>query len=416
MRAYIQTGIAALVLIGVSAGPAAAAQNAPIDARWMPWLGCWHLWEEQLDPTEQSQRDAPLIEQTSVCIAPIEDSSTGETGVSLTAATRDDVLVERRLIADGTQRTINEEGCEGWDRSEWSHDGQRLFTSGEINCRDAPPRRVSGVSLMASPSSWVDIQLVSLGDRQQLEVRRYTPLAFAQTSGLPGAPSDLPVDPAEIRQARRESTETIVIRDVIDASQKTAPRVVEGLLIETEPNLHLNSEAVIALDDAGISHDVIDLLVALSYPGHFVVEQRNRGGGWSSPGFGGFGGYYDPIWYGDLYPYYITPFGSRAWGTGYYPYLLGASASPFVVLPADGSASAGRVIRNQGYTRVRPRAADTAQPSGRSGSGSTGGRRVGTSGGSSGGGAATGGGYRGGGNSGGGNSGGGGRRAVPRSR
>ena len=151
-------------------------------------------------------------------------------------------------------------------------------------------------------------------------------------------------------------------------------------------------------------------LVALSYPNHFVVEQRSRGGGWSSRGFGGFGRYYDPIWYGDLYPYYVTPFGSRAWGAGYYPYLIGASASPFVVLPADVETSSGRVFRDHGYTRVRPRVADSAQSVGsRGASGSTGGRRVGTSGGS-----ATGGGYRGGG--GGTSSSGSGRTAVPRSR
>ena len=57
----------------------------------------------------------------------------------------------------------------------------------------------------------------------------------------------------------------------------------------------------------GINSGVIDLLVALSYPERFVVERRDRGGSWSSGGLGGFGGgFYDPVWYGDLYPYYIT--------------------------------------------------------------------------------------------------------------
>ena len=88
---------------------------------------------------------------------------------------------------------------------------------------------------MASPSSWVDIQLVSIGDRQQLEIRRYTPMALSETAGLPGAPANLLVEPAEIRQARRVSTEELVLVDVIDASAKTKARVVESLLIETEP-------------------------------------------------------------------------------------------------------------------------------------------------------------------------------------
>ena len=411
----VRTWMAALVLVVASTGTSAGAQNASADARWMPWLGCWQLWEEQFDQSGQPEGEAPLIDQTSVCVAPTED---GPAGVILTAATRADILVERRLIADGAQHRISDAECQGWDRSEWSRDEQRLFTSGEITCSDGPTRRVSGVSLMASPSSWVDIQLVSIGDRQQLEIRRYTPMALSETAGLPGAPANLLVEPAEIRQARRVSTEELVLVDVIDASAKTKARVVESLLIETEPNLQLDSAAVIALDDAGIGHDVIDLLVALSYPDHFVVERRSRSGGWSSPGFGGFGGFggfYDPIWYDDLYPYYVTPFGSRAWGAGYYPYFIGASASPFVVLPSVDieSPSSGRVYRTRGYTRVRPRTADAAQPGGGA-TGSSGGRRVGTSGGSSRGGSATGGGYQGGG--GGTTSSGSGRRAVPRSR
>ena len=414
MRAGIRMGMAALVFVVVSAG-SAAPQDAPIDvvdARWTPWLGCWHLWEEQLDPGAQPRDDAPQIEQTSVCVTPAGN------GVVLTAAVRDDVLVERRLIADGVQRPVDDGDCTGWKRSEWSRDGQRLFTSGEIKCADAPQRQVSGVSLMASTSSWVDIQLVSLGERQQLEVRRYAPTPPSAASNLPGAPASLSVEAADIVQARRASTEALVLLDVLDASEKTAPRVVESLLMETEPNLNLDSDAVIALDDAGISHNVIDLLVALSYPEHFVVQRRNGSGGWSGGapgGFGGFGAYYDPIWYGDLYPYYVTPFGSRVWGTGYYPYFIGGYASPFLVLPSvdlDVASGSGRAYRNYGYTRVSPRVASPAQSGSGGSSGGTGGRRVGT-GGSSGRGVATaGGGYSGGG--GGATSTGSGRTAVPR--
>jgi uncharacterized membrane protein YgcG len=411
MRAYLRIGMGALALVVVNSGSASGSQDVGLDPQWVPWLGCWQLSEEQLDAREEPRGNIALIGQTSVCIAPAEQ------GVLLTAAVRDDVLVERQLIADGARRNIDTAECQGWEQSEWSRDGQRLFTEGEIQCDGAPMRRVHGVSLMPAPSSWVDIQLVEFDDRQQLEIRRYAPMPLSQITNLPGAPASLPLDPANLRQARRANTEELVLFDVIDASKTTDVRVVEALLIETEPDLNIDSTALIALDDAGIDHGVIDLLVALSYPDHFVVQQRSRGGSWSAGapvGYGAFGRFYDPIWYGDLYPYYVTPFGSRGWSGGYYPYFIGASTSPFVVLPAgvvDPSSSSGRVYRTHGYTRVRPRSVDAAQQVGSRDSPSPGtrGRRVRTSGGSSSGGAATGGGYRGGGS-------GSGRRAVPRGK
>ena len=410
-------GMAALVLVVVTASSATASQDAPIetfDTRWTPWLGCWHLWEEQLDPGAQprTDEDAPQIDQTSVCITP-----TGG-GVTLTAALRNEVLVERLLIADGIQRQVDDENCTGWERSEWSIDGQRLFTSGEIKCADAPQRRVSGVSLLSSASRWVDIQLVTLGERQQLELRQYAPSA---APNLPGAPANVSVDATEITQARRANTEALVLSDVIDASEKTSPRVIESLLTETEPNLNLDADAVIALDEAGISHNVIDLMVALSYPDHFVVQRRSRGGGWSARtpgGFGGFGGYYDPIWYGDLYPYYVTPFGSRVWGSGYYPYFIGGYASPFLVLPSVDvgvTSGSGRAHRDRGYTRVSPRVGSPVASGSSSSSGASGGGRAASAGGR--GTASAGGGYSAGGGGGGGStSTGSGRRAVPRSQ
>ena len=63
-----------------------------------------------------------------------------------------------------------------------------------------------------------------------------------------------------------------------------------------------------------------------------------------------------PIWYDRYYPYYVTPFGYSSWGRGYYPYLLGGYATPFVAVPGGVDDSLGQAVRGQGYTRVSPRA------------------------------------------------------------
>ena len=409
MRNHIVTCAAALLLIG---GSAEAGQPKSIDSRWVPWLGCWQLWEEQLEeldrfaPADDTDQRA-LMERTSVCVAP------AGSGITITASEGDRQLVERRIVADGARHDVVDGDCRGWERSEWSRDGHRLYTTAELQCSNLPTRRLSGLSLLGSASSWVDIQFVDVGEHQQLEVRRYAPAQAEMEAGTP-TDSTSGIGRSEIRQARRESAEAPNLSDIMEASNHTTPRVVEALLVETEPRLHLDSHALVGLDDAGIDHGVIDLLVAQSYPEQFVIERRDRRGSWSSRsgnGFDGFGRFYDPIWYSDLYPYYITPLGSRYWGRGYNPYLYGgAVASPFVIISDQGAdqSAAAEAVNGRGYTRVLTRATEDRRAVGRRGttSGSSGGStRTGSSGRS--GGTTSPGGYSGGRS-------GTGRRAVPR--
>ena len=408
MKIYFLTCAAAVLLSG---GSAEAGQRESIDLRWAPWLGCWQLWEEELDtfaPAYDTAQRA-LMERTLVCVAP------AGSGITITASEGKRQLVERRIVADGTPHDVVDGDCRGWKRSEWSRDGHRLYTTAELQCSDLLTRRLSGLSLLDSPSSWIDIQFVDMGEHQQLEVRRYTAVQAETEAGKP-ADSTFGIGRSKIRQARRESAEAPNLADIMEASHHTTPRVVEALLMETEPRLHLDSHALVGLDDAGIDHGVIDLLVAQSYPEQFVVERRDRGGAWSSRsgnGFDGFGRFYDPIWYSDLYPYYITPLGSRYWGSSYNPYFYGgAVASPFVIISERRASqlNAAGAVNGRGYTRVLPRATEDRRAVGRRGAPSDSGRggstRTGSSG-ESGGNTASPRGYSGGRS-------GTGRRAVPR--
>ena len=404
------------------AAPAAAQADdaaGPLDARWRPWLGCWQLWEEQLDPSaaDEVSESAALLDRTVICVRPAPDGR----GVNLTALAGDEVLVDRTLVADGVERDVREPDCSGRERNTWSADGRRLFTRAEIQCGDQPVRRAAGVSLLSTPATWVDIQVVEVGGRQLVEVRRYAPVSDAEQAARLGPLDELGAGPAAIQRARRASAAQPDLSDVLDASEKTSPRAVEALLAETEPRLALDRDALVALDDAGINGGVIDLLVALAYPDRFVVERRDRGGAWSSGGWGGFSGYHDPIWYGGhYYPYYVTPLGYYFWSRGYDPYLFGGLGSPFVVVSNDGrTEDRGRIVPSVGYTRVSRRGGTGDGGStpwiGRTSSGGSSGGRT-ASGGSSGG-AVSRGGYSGSGSSGTPTRSGGtstGRRAVPR--
>jgi len=417
---------------GAAGGGAQSAFEA--DARWLPWMGCWRLGEEQIEQApDGSELPGPMF----VCLSPAAE------GARMTARAGDEVFMERTLVADGVRREVSDGECRGWERRDWSADGRRLFTSAEIRCGDddAPIAR-SGISLLSDRSTWVDLQVVEVEGQKHLEIRRYNPAPNAESES-----AEMAARFDDIRQARRETGSPPGLAAVREAAATADPRVVEAMLTETQPRLQIDRDTLVELDDAGIDAGVIDLLVALAYPDRFVVERRrsgSSGGGWSSTG-GGFA--YDPYSYGAAYPYYMTPFGyygySRyggLYGGAYSPYygypLYGGAGSPFIELGGD-QAPRGGAVKGLGYTRVRQRTAvdniGAAVPAGATGGSSTARRRGGTGtptvGSSSGrGGGATRGGYtarsgggsssggsRGGGSRGGGSSSsGGGRSAVPR--
>ena len=398
------------------------------DSQWLPWVGCWRLWEEQVE--RAAGRGDEFPERTMVCMSPTADT----TGVLLPASATGQTLAQRTLVADGTQRDVTDGDCQGWEQRTWSSDGHRLFTRAELQCGTPALRRTSGVSFFSTNSNWVDIQLVEVGDREHLEIRRYTPIDETERLSLLERQAD-PITPSErqellnsaqtshanqrtIRELRQLSTASLNLINVQEALLLADAQVVEAMLTETEPRLKLNAKTLIELDNAGIDGSVIDLLVALAYPERFVVERRSSGGG----GYGGFrrfGNYssYDPIWYRDLYPYYVTPLGYGGWLSGYSPYFYPNYGNPFISIRdgSGGSRTSPRVIGDQGYTRVAPRAiersngrsASGGRTSGRSPGSSTPRSRGGGSGVSSGGYSRGGGGDDGGG-------GGGGRTAVPR--
>ncbi len=432
---YVILLIVGLALPVAAQNPGGAPEAAPagagnLDARWLPWMGCWQLAEEQIAAAPEG---AEFPERMEVCIAPADAGD----GATLTARGDGEVLMQRELVSDGTQRPVTEGDCSGWERREWSADGRRLFTRTEIRCGSEPPRHMSGISLLLNRSTWVDIQGIAVDDRRHVEIRRYRP-----------APTDeerdarLPATPGGLRDARQAIAGPLTLSNVREAAARADSHVIEALLTESQPRLSLDSRTLIELDDAGVDGSVIDLLVALAYPERFVVERRtSRSGGGSSVGgwgWGGLGGAYSPIYYGSaMYGMYAP------WGYGGYwydPMWSGYGYRRGGVVDAPETVSQTRAVEGRGFTRVQPRSAvaragsgdgggsggsatpRTARPRGgsgggvSSGGGRTGGTRVtsggftrGGGGGGGGGGGAT---SRGGGSSSGGSSGGG--RAVPR--
>lgn len=430
----------AFTLALLSSAPA-LAQEPPstFDSRWSPYLGCWTVLQSQSAPS------TPVPTGTMVCVRP-----SGRFGVAITTTVDGKNVLDQTIVADGSAQPLSQGDCSGTQISNWSRDGERLFTKVELECANRPKRVVSGITLLAN-GQWVDAQATVIDGNSDVRVRRYRRSSDPYTG------------------AAGMTTLPLSIEDVIEASAKVQSEALEAALDEANARFELNSRVLTQLADNGVSPNVIDLMVAQAYPEKFEVQRASSTWGSSSSSsyssgslgsssvFMGSTMYpfpmYDPFY--SSY-YYYSPFAyPYYWGPGYTyrygsPYYRNYYNYNYYGVPAPGyyygggsSGGDGRnaqpgspdapggtaTITGRGYTRVRPSGSnssgsgESATPSSRSSGSTRGARIVGSSdsgatsssspsSSSSGSSGASSGGYSSGG--GGGDSGGGGRTAQPR--
>ena len=391
------------VVVALFTLAACPAQAQETDSRWAPWLGCWRLVDERVGDFASAGRTNP--DDTLVCV----ERADMPAAVTLTTRIAGQPVLEQTIVANGTQRPVDEAGCRGWQNASWSRTGERLFSRAELTCAGEAGRKVSGYSTIAG-GAWVDIQAINIEGREHVRVRRYR--RAAGSTGQRAAP----VLPGDVTAPLRGAT-ALTIDDVKEAAGQLSPRALEAALMETQAKFDLSRRALIALDDADVPDSVIDVMVALSYPERFVVERASA----QSPlGLGSvgtvvpgswYGGLYDTFWGSPYMPYYYAPFGYAYWAGYGVPYYAGTG---FVTVEPAASADSGggaRLVNGAGYTQIRPREAEPVE--GGIATGGRGGTRS-TSGDSSGGGGGGSSGASPGGYSSGGSSGDSGRTAEPR--
>ena len=291
------------------------------------------------EPRDERRRRPSDVE---VCVTRAPEPS----GAIMITRVAGEAALEQSVMADGVSHPVAHSDCRGTQSATWSRDGRRLFASAELTCGE-DRRKVSGLTMLEDPLTWLDIQSIEVGDRTEVRLRRYTRPAQAQPGG-----SSTPAGPV--------GRAVWSVDDVVDATARLTPAVLEAALVETHAHVGLNSRSLVALDDAGVSDTVIDLLVALAYPDKFLVESRTEADR------GTFFFTESDIEHQSA-PWFYSPLFSRAYYApfGYYyaPYY---AFSPFVTLPpavividgetpADPGRGDGRVINGLGYTRVRPR-------------------------------------------------------------
>ncbi len=345
----MRTCASALLLV-VLAVPSAA--QTPADARWGSWLGCWELAVENVrdgvaapalrDRSSSTPGTAGGDSRPRVCVTAAADG-----GATFTTTIANETALEQTIVANGVDRAVDDADCRGTQRADWSADGTRLYANARLTCaQDASPRRVSGIAMLAPDGTWLDVQAVEVGGRENIRLRRYRRVAGSTPS--PGAPVATP----------------LTLGDVKEASSRISPRAIEAALVETRASFNLSSARLIELDDAGVAPSVVDVIVALSYPDRFVVE-RTRDDRASviftaDPFFLDFGFFsplsdlsYSPYYYSPFAYSYLGRFSPGAFGGGGYVIVDGVGGGGGS--PSPQPSGDGRVVDGLGYTRVRSR-------------------------------------------------------------
>lgn len=345
-------GAAGSLLLGVSLATPAAAQE---DSRWLAWAGCW-------EPTA-ADAGAAAAEQTRayvVCVTPAEG------GARFTTIADGETVAERLIVADGTQRPIDQSGCRGWETAQWSGDDQRVYLRSELTCDGGTTRTTSGVLAVHTPEQWIDVQGVSAGENVDVRVRRYR-IASPERISAAGARAYEDDRSLALSTARTAAAQELTLSDVTEAASQVDAPVLEALLVERESSIRLDGDALLALDDAGVATSTIDLMVAQANPDKFMID-RASGEAVEVPAqprdddYRRRGRYtyldYDPFWYG--YPGFYGRYNRYGYGYGYgygwgdpYAYWYGRGPQIIIIDPDGGDddsrTTSGRMVKGRGF-------------------------------------------------------------------
>jgi hypothetical protein len=401
-RIHAASGLALGAAILLCIGTTTRAQSAKSDPRWEPWIGCW---QPEAPPQADVATKLPFV-----CVSPTNVSS----AVQIATVENGSIVTRDTVDASGQQRTVNKQGCTGWDRAQWSADSRRVYLHSELTCTAGLKRTGTGLLAISPEGEWLDVQSVTTSGNTGVRATRYHEVATA--AGLPAEMANLTSGKQLATNAARASAGAPLNgAAIVEAVKLVDTSVVQTWIVQRGRKFTLDAKALVALDEAGVPGSVTDVIIGVSYPEHFALRQPSglvAGSELSPLDSARVASEYvsnrcfnnlDPYWtrsygidpcasrygsYGYYYsPYRYSPFGYGSYGYGSGYYYGGFVTAPIVVV--KGEDTHGQVVKGRGYTRTGDGSASGGSTS-RSG-GSSSGSSSGSSGGSSGGGSSSGG-------------------------
>jgi hypothetical protein len=377
MTRIAQLSRATSLLAGLALfGNVAAAQDAGADSRWQAFLGCW----EAIQP--EGTAPAAAEPNTRICVIPTSDVAS----VEIATVVGDSIAFRQKIVASGEKRQMTKDGCAGWERAQWSTNGQRVYLRTYYTCPGGLTRSSNGIMGMTSTGEWLDVNGIVAGSTVAVRVVRYRDVTW--DASLPAEVAALLKSRGPFAsQARIAAMAALTTDDVVDATHFVDPGVVQTWLAERRDGFALDARQIVALEKAGVPTMVIDVMVALSYPNYFALDRSRVAGATrtddvAQAGEGRIIDLYgwDPFYTYDRYGRYGYGYGGGGWYYGNRPVVIVRQGT------GDNEAeSHGRVVKGRGYVpgsrRERPSSGASSDRSGSSGS--SGSASSGSSGGSS---------------------------------
>jgi hypothetical protein len=204
---------------------------------------------------------------------------------------------------------------------------------------------MSGAWIIDAKERWLDIRSVRTTEGQELIIRRLRPLAES-TVLLQGLPPSTPRI-GWLRLASLLSAEAVT-----EAAAHVDVAVVEAMLVESRRSFQVDSDLLLELAEQDVPDEIIDLMVALSHPAYFIVNEETGEPTLLFDRIGRSGA--TPYRYG----YAFGPGPGYGYGYGYYPYDWGYFYNGYHgyhgIPPAHRISGGGVAVRGRGYTRVQP--------------------------------------------------------------
>jgi hypothetical protein len=196
-----------------------------------------------------------------------------------------------------------------------------------------------------------------------------------------------------IETARMAAGRAPGVDEIIEAHARTDAEAVRAWIAELGQPIRLDADRLVRLADAGVSPEVIDVAVAVSYPERFALARQpdaamerdrqvdGRRYDWDRYRFGSW--YYDPFYYDpysfDRYGYaarygYAPGYGRGGWygAGGWYGGGWYNGPGVIIVQPVQ-EARKGRLVKGRGYTGAGSSGGTAAVPRNGSGASSSGG-------------------------------------------
>jgi hypothetical protein len=361
------------VALSLASTVAVSAQET--DGRWTAFYGCWESVDEPVD-------------RGVLCVRP--DAN----GVELYTVIDGITTTSDVIVADGGRNETSVEGCEGWESATFSDDGWRVFTSSKFVCGKETPRSATGVMSLVAPTRWINVRSVDVDGEKVAWVQHYQLVGPERLSeeGITDITANIGM---AVRTARMAASQSIRINEVEEAIAMMDATAVETWIVSLGDRFDIDADEIIRMADAGIPDNVIDVIVAMSYPETFRVNDGSKiqerpmaritkagvvgdthGLGIRTRGYGVRSSFWDPLYYG--YSPYRSSMG-YGYGYGYRMPYGGYYYRPITVVverirPTRTQGDRARVVNGRGYSRpggsgatTRPRSGASSSPPSSSG-------------------------------------------------